>query len=266
MRVVLLGSGTLVPDPQRGSPGYWVESSGETLLVDCGTGTLRALARLGLGWEAISCVSLTHFHTDHVADLAPLLFALKHGVAPSRTSPLSLVGPQGLKDHLKALEQAHGSYVRDPGFPLRVEERRGEGSWTTEGGAFRIRHYPTNHSKGSLAFRVETDEGAVGFTGDTGPDPRLGPFMRGVDLLVGECSHPDGQGVATHLTPSGLAELASQASPELLVNVHAYPPLDPEAVPGVLRDAGYLERTLAGVDGTLFRISKGKVRVEREGE
>jgi ribonuclease BN (tRNA processing enzyme) len=266
MRVGLLGSGTLMPDPLRGSPGNWVESSGETLLVDCGAGTLRALARLGLEWEEISYVFLTHFHTDHVADLAPLLFALKHGVGPSRTRPLSLVGPQGLEDHLGALEEAHGSFVRDPGFPLRLEELSGEGFWSSQGGGFEIRHYPTNHTENSLAYRVVTDGGSVGFTGDTGPDPGMGLFMSGVDLLVAECSHPDDREVATHLTPSGLAELALQASPELLVNVHAYWPLDPEAVPGLLRKAGYGGKTIAGVDGMLIRTSKGEVRVERGGK
>jgi ribonuclease BN (tRNA processing enzyme) len=266
MRVTILGSGTLVPDPTRGSPGYWVESSCETLLVDCGAGSLRALAHLGLAWEAVDGVLLTHFHTDHVADLAPLLFALKHGAEPARSALLSLTGPRGLKDHLKALKEAHGAYVGDPGFPLEANEVKEGGMWTSPGGTFRVLSYPTNHTDRSLAFRVETDQGRVGFTGDTGHDPGLGRFMNGVDLLVAECSHPDGEGMSTHLTPSELAATASGASPGLLVNVHAYAPLDPEAVPGLLREAGYAGRALAGRDGMVLRTSEGEVRVEGEGK
>jgi ribonuclease BN (tRNA processing enzyme) len=266
MRIQVLGSGTLVPDPQRGSAGFWVESQGEALLIDCGAGTLRALGKLAPEWAGVSAILLTHFHTDHVGDLAPLLFALKHGADPARKTPLSLVGPSGLSAHLRGLEAVHGSYVGNPGFPLRVEELMGEGAWTSREGAFRVRHYSTNHTEASLAFRVETELGTVGFTGDTGPDPALGDFMKGVDVLVAECSHLEGEAMRGHLTPSGLVDLAAHADPDLLVNVHAYPPLDPDVVPGFLRAQGYLGRALAGRDGMLIRILRGVVRVEREGD
>ena len=102
----------------------------------------------------------------------------------------------------------------------------------------------------------------MGFTGDTGPDPGLGAFMKGVQLLVAECSNPDGQGMDKHLTPSELAGLASTALPDLLVSVHAYPPLDPEEVPDLLRRAGYTGRAAAGRDGMLIRVSSGEAQVD----
>ena len=245
-----------------GAPGFWLERTGVSLLTDCGSGTLRTLARLGLRWEEVSHVLLTHFHTDHVAELAPLLFALKHGVEAVRIQPLVILGPQGLRRHLSFLSKAHGAYVEDPGFPLEVVELSPAGPWTSDNGAFRLRSYATNHTENSLAYRVETEDGTVGFTGDTGPDPALGAFMEGVQLLVAECSHPDGQGMDTHLTPSELAALGSRAGPELLVNVHAYPPLDPERVPDLLRRAGYTGGAEAGRDGMVIRVSVEETQVE----
>lgn len=262
MRLRILGAGTLRPDPAKGAPGFWLEGTGVSLLTDCGSGTLRTLARLGLRWEEVSHVLLTHFHTDHVADLAPLLFALKHGVESGRSQALVILGPQGLRRHLSNLSEAHGAYVEDPGFSLEVVELSPGGPWTPDNGAFRLWSYATNHTENSLAYRVETEEGTVGFTGDTGPDPGLGAFMEGVQILVAECSHPDGKGMDTHLTPSELAAVCSKAVPDLLVNVHAYPPLDPEGVPDLLRRAGYTGRAEAGRDGMVIRVSLGGAQVE----
>jgi ribonuclease BN (tRNA processing enzyme) len=77
MLVTILGSGTAVPVPDRFPAGYLVQAGGQQLLVDCGPGILRRLAQAGVGLEAIDAVFLTHYHTDHCADLGPLLFALR---------------------------------------------------------------------------------------------------------------------------------------------------------------------------------------------
>jgi ribonuclease BN (tRNA processing enzyme) len=229
--------------------------------VDCGSGTLGALARFGLGWEDLSFLFLTHFHTDHTGDLAPLLFALKHAVDPPRSRPLAILGPPGLHGHLDALASAHGSHLHDPGFPLEVVEMTEEAPLAPEGMDLQVLSRRTRHTESSLAFRFKTPKGEVGFTGDTGPDPSLGHFLAGVDLLVAECSHPDGMGMDIHLTPTGLAELATLASPELLVTVHVYPPLDPARVPDLLRERGYTGRSLAGFDGLEIRVGAGAVEV-----
>ena len=47
--------------------------------------------------------------------------------------------------------------------------------------------------------------------------------MRGVDLLVAECSLTDDEVGDNHLSPSRVAELAREAGPELLLLTHIYP-------------------------------------------
>ena len=261
MKVWILGSGTLLPDPHRGPPGYWVEVAGGHLLLDCGSGSLRTLARLGLPWHQVSHVVLSHFHTDHVADLAPLLFALKHSREPARRETLHILGPQGLKEHLEYLAGAHGPYILDPGFPLHVEEVRPERVRRDPGGSFSIRAFPTFHTDSALAYRIESLHGTLGYTGDTGPVEGLAEFLAGSDLLLAECSNPDGEEMDNHLTPGRLAALARQASPKLLVNVHAYPPLDPGVVPDLLRKKGYTGGVRAGCDGLEIRILPSGVGV-----
>lgn len=262
MKIWVLGSGTLFPDPHRGSPGYWIECEGEGILMDFGSGTLRTLARLGRAWGSVRYLLASHFHTDHVGELAPLLFALKHGTGGVRTDPLTLVGPPGISAHLEALARAHGDFVLDPGFPLEVVELTPGDQWTPGGGAFLLKSHPTVHTPSSMAYRIEADPGILGYTGDTGPDPALGAFLFGCHLLVAECSHPDGMETDIHLTPASLFDLASMARPDLLVTVHVYPPLLPAAVPGLLRDLGYAGRVLAGRDGLALTLLNGLVTGE----
>ena len=257
----MVGSGTLIPDAERGAPAHWVEIERSHLLMDCGAGTLRTMARLGLLWGNISHLLLTHFHTDHVGELAPLLFALKNGMEPTRETPISLLGPVGLSGHLEGLARAHGSYILEPGFPLAVHELSAGGVWEHPDGEFRIKTLGTRHTSNSLAVRVETGDGCLGFTGDAGPDQALGAFFRGCHILLAECSHPNGQEMETHLTPEGLAALADEAAPDLLIPVHCYPALDPRKVPTLLAEAGYEGRVLTGRDGLGVDLTDGQVEV-----
>ena len=256
MRLWVLGSGTLIPHAERGAPAFLAELGSSSLLLDCGSGTLRALARLGLPWQGLTHLLITHFHTDHVGDLAALLFAYRHGLTGPREEPLYLFGPPGLDEHLNLLSEAHGPFVLDPGFPLKSKELPAGSDWTDPGGQVRIKTWKTEHTAGSVAFRVETKSGALGYAGDTGPCPGLGPFFQGCQVLVAECSHPDGQGSDNHLTPTTLAEMAGLSTPELLVTVHVYPPLEPDDVPGLLAEAGYGGRVIAGRDGLCLEWMK----------
>lgn len=230
--------------------------------MDCGSGTLGRLATFGLDWSGVTHVLLSHFHTDHVGELAPLLFALKHAPVPRRTNPLVVLGPEGLTDFLERLAQAHGGFVLDPGFPLSIVELPSNGSWTDPADGFRLYTLDTPHTDPSLAFRLEVQGAVLGYTGDTGPAQTLGGFFSGVDLLVAECSHPDDQAQPNHLSPTSLAALATTARPGLLVPVHVYPPLRPEQLPGLIQGAGFHGPVTPGRDGWMATVRPGRVEVD----
>jgi ribonuclease BN (tRNA processing enzyme) len=261
MRLIVLGSGTLLPDDHHHSPSHWVEDGDVRLLLDCGSGTVHALGRERLWWKALSHIAITHFHTDHVGDLAPILFALRHGVRPPRQEPLVILGPAGLADHLDALVRAHGAYVRAPGFPVQVVELATGARWSDPGGRFTLAAHATPHTASSLAYRVETAAGTVGYTGDTGPSAELGRFLGGVHALIAECSLADPPEMDTHLSPRSLADLARVAAPGLLVVTHLYPPLRPHKVPDLLREAGYDGPLVVARDGTAVDILDGVARL-----
>jgi len=221
-RLVVVGCGTVVPEGDRACSCYFVEMAGTRALLDCGPGALRALAAARLPWYALTDLVLTHFHADHVGALPGLFFALKYGLErPRGDSPLDVWGPVGTHRLFDALVIALGDYFVDPGFPVRIHEMTPGRSARLEGGV-ELHCQNTRHTDESVAVRLE-GTASVGYTGDTGPAPALGAFLRNTEVLVCECSLTDDLVGDNHLSPSGVAQLATAAEPGRLLLTHVYP-------------------------------------------
>ncbi len=256
LEVTVLGAGTLVPDDDHRSAAHWIQGDGFHLLLDCGSGTVHGAARHGVPWDQLTHLALTHFHTDHIGDVAPLLWALRHGCHPPREEPLIVLGPPGVRHLLKKLDSAFGDFVLDPGFPVEVHELPRRGRWSDPRGRFTLETHPTPHTEHSVGYRVEGPAGDVGFTGDTGPSAELAGFFSGVQLLLAECSIPDPTDLDNHLSPRSLATLALQAEPELLVVTHCYPELERDGLPDLLHRLGYTGEARVARDGLRLRVDR----------
>ena len=259
MILTVLGSGTLVPDHRRHSPAFLLSEGNARLLLDCGSGILDGMDRYGVAWSKLTHIALSHFHTDHIGGLAPLMFALSHGMVPARTTPFSIVGPPGLERLLAALAEAYGGYIVEPGFEVSVVELAPGDRWSD--GLVDLSVCSTLHTDHSVAYRWRGRAGSVGYTGDTGESPALGGFLAGVDVLIVECAFADPAPTETHLTPSGAAALAGEVVPALVVTTHAYPPLSPDDVPELVRQCGYSGRVRAAYDGMRIVLGRGRPSV-----
>jgi ribonuclease BN (tRNA processing enzyme) len=214
------------------------------VLLDCGAGTVHALAREGLDWQQLTHVVLSHFHTDHVGDLPALLWALRYGIPEGRTLPLTLLGPVGLQSFMAALARAHGGWILEPGFALRICELEPSIPHPSPHAderypPLRVETLSARHSPEALVLILELTGVRVGYTGDTGPFEGLSDFFQGVDLLIAECGQrdplpPD----PIHLSPITLGRLAGAANPGLLVPVHLYPEVPRDTLIEVLRREG----------------------------
>jgi ribonuclease BN (tRNA processing enzyme) len=253
--LTILGSGILLPDDRRRSASHLVETERARVLLDCGSGALHGMERDGREWRGLTHILVTHFHTDHFGDLAPILWALTHGVPEGREEPLTLLGPPGFERIVHALAAAHGGFVLDPGFPVRVVELAREGAWEDVEAGVGLRLHPTPHTHESLAVRMACGDGDVGYTGDTGPEPALGTFFRGVDVLIAECAVADPTDLTNHLSPRSVAALARAATPGLLVLTHLYPELDPDRLPDLVKAEGYTGEACTGRDGLRVRLT-----------
>lgn len=235
MRLTTVGTGTVTPSPSRVCAGHLVSGDGVSILLDCGSGVVHRLARSGVDWMAITHVAITHFHADHLSDLAFLIFAWRHGAAQARTAPVDILGPPGTDALLTRFAGAFGAWVREPGYEIRVSETP-PGAVVELGADARLSAFKVPHTDESVAYDVVHGGRRIVYTGDTGFDEGLGRWATGCDLLLAECSLPDDREMAIHLTPRRCGELAALAQPRTLVLTHFYPPVEQVDIRGIVHE------------------------------
>lgn len=225
MHLLTIGTGTAAPHPRRVQSGLLVEAAEVRLLVDCGSGVVFRCAQLGIRWQALTHVALTHFHADHTNDLANLIYAWRYGQLPARQEPLTLVGPVGLQERIAGMVTAFGANLLDEPPHIELVELEAGGQLELAP-AVLLSSKKVPHTAESVAYSVSARGRRVVVTGDTGFDPELGAWAEGCDVLVSECSLPDHMAMAAHLTPRQCGALAAIARPRLLALTHFYPPVE----------------------------------------
>lgn len=232
MELIILGSGTGVPSLRRGSPAALLKAGDQSLLLDSGSGTLVRMLQAGVTYRDVDAVLYSHLHPDHVADLVPLLFACKYQEEPRRED-LLMVGGKGFRDYFEGLRHVYGGWVEPETFRLRIEEVRAD---LVTIGALRITTLPLDHTLQSVGYRITSPEQRVFvYSGDTDYCPAVVELARGADLLLLECSFPEGQKVRGHLTPSLAGRIAREAGCRRLCLTHLYPPCDRSDIKGDCR-------------------------------
>src|SRR5579863_1047393 len=103
MKLVILGSGSPLPDPHRAGPSTLVRTAAGDLLFDCGRGVLMRAAAVGAGAAAFRAVFLTHLHSDHITDLNDII--TMRWAMSFQPNPLSILGPAGTEGVVRAIEQ-----------------------------------------------------------------------------------------------------------------------------------------------------------------
>jgi ribonuclease BN (tRNA processing enzyme) len=255
MRLTTLGTGTISLVPDRVCAGYYLEAGNVRLLLDCGSGVTHRLAQLELRWREITHVAFTHFHLDHIADFATLVFAWKYADRPGRTAPLEVIGPVGTAALLGRLADAYGDWLREPGFALTIHEIM-PGATLDLGDGVRLGATKVPHTDESVAYSISRGARRVVYTGDTGYDPMLAEWARGADVLVCECSLPRELAIPEHMTPEECGVLAAAALPKHLVLTHLYPPVERIDVRAVVAAhfAGFVS---IAHDGATYEIEEG---------
>ena len=253
MRLTILGSGTGVPSGTRNSAGYFVEMPDARLMMDCGAGAVHALARCGVPWERMTHVCISHFHVDHVGELASLFFAFRYGMKIERAEPLTVIGPRGLDRVIDGLMLAFGAKNFEPTFPV-VVRMVAPGESVQLGLDSTLSVAKTVHTPESLAVRVESEGRSLCYTGDTGYDEELARFFSGADLLISECSfRQSGEGVR-HLSVSEAARLADLADVARLIVTHFYFDVNEAELKGEL-EREYAGEVIIGRDGLSVEVA-----------
>src|ERR1035437_9542253 len=115
-KIVMLGTGTPIPDPDRMGPSVAVIVDSVPYIFDAGTGIVRRAAAAqragvpGLRMPNLQRVFLTHLHSDHTLGLADLLFT---PWIQGRSVPLEVYGPPGTQRLVNGILDGNDEDIRE---------------------------------------------------------------------------------------------------------------------------------------------------------
>ena len=242
-QVVILGTGTPIPDPERSGPGVAVVVDSVAYLFDAGTGIVRRAVAAGrngipaLLAPRLGTVFLTHLHSDHTMGLNDLLFT---PWIQGRKEPLALYGPIGTQ---RLVDGIIAGYGEDIAMRLGSSGGPAAGAFTatvheiTEGTVYRdarvtIRAFAVPHSRWTHAFgyRIQTPDKVIVISGDARANDAIARECDGCDILVHEVYSDSGfttipalrQAYHSHAHTSAtqLGDIATRARPGVLVLYH----------------------------------------------
>jgi ribonuclease BN (tRNA processing enzyme) len=228
MKLVVLGSGTSVPHPQRAAAAFWLETASGLVLLDCSADAAHRMAQEQVDWPSLDVIWISHLHLDHCGGLASFLFGLKWAPQTERRQkPLRIFGCQGIRRLLKAIDESNNYGLFDQTFPIELNELSTDDESLEMTPGLSVQTLSTPHTRESLALRLTDNDGlSVVYTSDTGYSEELAQFAHGADLLILECSFWRNKPTHKHLELKEAMRLVQLAEPRMVVLTHLYPEWD----------------------------------------
>ena len=264
-RLVLLGThGGPGIEQNRAETASAVVVDGVPYLVDCGYGSLRTLVLSTIGYQQLDTIFFTHLHDDHTSDLPALLSHQWTGGV--KKTPTDCYGPPGTA---KLVEAALG-FLRSNTEIRTVDEGRTIDPATLFRGhdvaatptptrvfadervtvtAVESAHFPARATAKmthrALAYRFDTKQRSIMFTGDTAYSENIIGLAKGADVFVCEVmaqsvydqnmarardaeAAGNKESIArhvagTHSTPGDVGRMAAKAQVKTVVLNHLLP-------------------------------------------
>ena len=251
-RITVLGAGTPTPTPTRYGSAYVLEIGAERMMIDCGPAATHKLVKAGMWPTAIDYLFFTHHHFDHDVDY-PCFLLTRWDQSIGKENTLRVFGPT-LTERLthRILDERDGAFAHDwrarvnhpasqrvyvnrggelPRMPPKVDAKDIDAGKIFSGSSWEITGADAVHVQpylDSLAYRVDSDEGSMVFTGDTEPCRSVVELARDADVMLSMCwdeeEHMLEQGEQHGATGTmGAARMAQEAGVKRLVLVHVGP-------------------------------------------
>jgi ribonuclease BN (tRNA processing enzyme) len=265
-RVITLGTRSgPAPDLHRAQSSNVLITNGVGYVIDAGDGVSRRLIRLGVNFRDIGNIFITHHHSDHTAGLGALMMWLYDRGDPKKV--VGIYGPPGTVASVQGLLQfvtVNAEIRMSDGTKSIPATKLFSSKDADEGLVFQDAnlkvtaventhfHFPPG-SPGygkyrSYAYRFDTADRSVVFTGDTGPSDAIAQLAKDADLLISEATNPVDEfkeeairmglwqpmtpeeqknfirhHIEEHLLPEDLGKMAARANVKTVVMTHTQP-------------------------------------------
>ncbi|HDQ14616.1 MAG TPA: ribonuclease Z [Sediminispirochaeta sp.] len=150
MELFILGTGGMMPLPNRFLTSVLLRREGDLFLFDCGEGTQVSLRKLNLRWKKINVIFISHTHADHVTGL-PGILMLSSQV--DREEPLYIFGPPKIKEYVEESRRVLDMYIN---YEIIVNEIHEAGT-IFQGDGFRVEAFWLQHTKPCLGYSLIED-------------------------------------------------------------------------------------------------------------
>lgn len=246
-QLIVLGSGTALPDVDRENSAYIVKTAQGLLMLDCGGSPYRLMKQYNLNPLELQAIFLSHNHPDHLMGLPALLL---HLWLAQYQGDLVIFGNTTTIATAKAVCEA-AQLGEHAITPVWVEQSDSGGSFELPCDlGLTLEAAPTVHSRPTLALRMsDAAQHTLVYGADSGPCPALVTLAQNADTLIHECTVSEPY--ALHSTPEEAATTARDANVRRIILTH-YSPIY------TAPEANVLERVQA--------IFSGDVRIAHDGE
>lgn len=295
LRVFVCGSSSPLATRKRAKTCIGVFADGQMLLFDTGAGSWRNIANWDLPVSSLRHIFLTHFHSDHIADLDE---ANVQSWIFGRSVPLMVHGPTGVTQVVEGYNQAlapdlqyRNVYGTQAHFPKAAGKMLAAPFQTSPGkrtliyrrGSLRVWAFPVDHRPvvPAVGYVVEYGDRKVVISGDTRKIPLMSEMARGADILfheagsarlskiMEEAAREDGNRRMAfimhkagdyHTRAEDIASFATKGGPKRIIMYHLAPP--PGSWP--LRRIflrGMPSTVSIAEDGEMFALKPGSTQI-----
>lgn len=149
LEIALLGTGGMMPLPNRFLTSMMARYNGSSILIDCGEGTQVALKKQGWSPKTIDVMCFTHYHADHISGLPGMLLTMGNA---ERKEPLVMIGPKGLQRVVSSLRTIA------PELPFEISFIEIQDNFQVfEFDGFRIEAFRVNHNVICYGYNIVVD-------------------------------------------------------------------------------------------------------------
>jgi ribonuclease Z len=217
-KLIFLGTSNAIPDEQHENTHMVVVGEQRIVLIDCVNSPILRIKKVGVDFNRLSDLIVTHFHPDHVSGVPQMLMNMW---LMGRIQPLNIYGLDYTLDRIEELMGLYSWSEWPDFFPVVFIRLPAQDMISVlECEEFHILASPVQHFIPTIGLRIEflKSKKVLAYSCDTEPCPQVLRLADGANVLIHEASGL----LPGHSSASQAGKAAAQAEVGALYLIH-YP-------------------------------------------